>query len=85
MDETAVKKHILESSHLDMLEKLLNGMKYGNITIAVQDGKIIQIEKTGGFAKWIYLQNLRPFVLYFTLLHDLQWGEICDAVAVGMA
>ena len=46
MGETAVKKHILESSHLDMLEKLLNGMKYGNITIAVQDGKIIQIDKT---------------------------------------
>lgn len=46
MEETALKKQILESSHLNLLEKLLNGMKYGNITIFVQDGKIIQIDKT---------------------------------------
>lgn len=46
MNETTIKKQMLERSHLDMLEKLLNGMKYGNITIVIQDGKIIQIDKT---------------------------------------
>ena len=28
------------------IEELLQNMKYGNITIIVQDGKIIQIDKT---------------------------------------
>lgn len=28
------------------IEELLPNMKYGNITIIVQDGKIIQIDKT---------------------------------------
>ncbi|MDE5558495.1 MAG: YezD family protein [Ruminococcus sp.] len=46
MSETVVQKQILERSHLEMLEKLLNTMQYGNITLIVQDGKIIQIEKT---------------------------------------
>ncbi len=45
MSETNSNKH-LERSHLDFLEKLLNTMKYGTITIIVQDGKIIQIDKT---------------------------------------
>lgn len=49
MNEVSVKKQTLECLHLDMLEKLLNGMKYGNITITVQDGKIIQIDKTEKF------------------------------------
>ncbi len=33
-------------SHLEMLEKLLENMKFGSITLIVQDGKIIQIDKT---------------------------------------
>lgn len=41
MNEKAVNKHIIE-----MLENLLNNMKYGSITLIVQDGKIIQIDKT---------------------------------------
>ncbi|MCM1507706.1 MAG: YezD family protein [Ruminococcus flavefaciens] len=41
MSETAMKKQIIE-----MLENLLNNMKYGSITLIVQDGKIIQIDKT---------------------------------------
>lgn len=41
MNEKAVNKHIIE-----MLESLLNSMKYGSITLIVQDGKIIQIDKT---------------------------------------
>ncbi len=43
MSETAEKK---QSSHLEMLENLLGTMKYGSITLIVQDGKIIQIDKT---------------------------------------
>lgn len=46
MSETVVKKQILEHSHLEMLEKLLSTTKYGSITLIVQDGKIVQIEKT---------------------------------------
>ena len=30
----------------EKIEELLQNMKYGNITIIVQDGKIIQIDKT---------------------------------------
>ncbi|MCM1228174.1 MAG: YezD family protein [Clostridium sp.] len=46
MSETVVNKHILEHSHLEIFEKLPSGMKYGSITLIVQDGKIIQIDKT---------------------------------------
>lgn len=41
MSEKAVNKQIIE-----MLENLLNNMKYGSITLIVQDGKIIQVDKT---------------------------------------
>ena len=43
MSETAEKK---QSSHFEILEKLLDTMRYGSITLIVQDGKIIQIDKT---------------------------------------
>lgn len=45
MKETE-NKYVLDGSHLETLEKLLDGMKYGSITIVVQDGKIVQIDKT---------------------------------------
>ena len=44
--EISGKNQILNHSHLELLENLLNSMKYGNIVIIVQDEKIIQIEKT---------------------------------------
>jgi len=41
---------LLEEMHKmrlkEKIEELLKNMKYGNITIIVQDGKIIQIDKT---------------------------------------
>lgn len=40
------EKKILEDSHIETLEELLRNMKFGSITIIVQDGKIIQIDKT---------------------------------------
>ncbi len=46
MSEISVKNQSLERSHIEMLEKLLSNMKYGNITLIVQDGKIVQIDKT---------------------------------------
>lgn len=30
---------------LDKLEKYINDVKYGSITIVIQDGKVVQIEK----------------------------------------
>lgn len=39
-------KQVLDSPHLRALEKLLSGMKYGSITLIVQDGRIVQIDKT---------------------------------------
>ncbi len=45
MKETG-QKQVLDRSHLDTLEKLLSDMKYGNITLIIQDGKIVQIDKT---------------------------------------
>lgn len=46
MSETPVKNQIPERLHLELLERLLNNMKYGSITLIVKDGKIIQIDKT---------------------------------------
>ncbi len=46
MSETTEKNQSSEHSHLEMLEELLSTMKYGSITLIVQDGKIVQIEKT---------------------------------------
>lgn len=46
MTETTGNRQVLDSSHLNTLEKLLNDMKYGSITLIIQDGKIVQIDKT---------------------------------------
>lgn len=45
MKETE-SKQVLDSSHLGTLEELLSGMKYGSVTLIIQDGKIVQIDKT---------------------------------------
>ena len=45
MKETE-SKQVLDSSHLGTLEELLSDMKYGSITFVIQDGKIVQIDKT---------------------------------------
>ncbi len=37
---------VLDDLHLDTLEMLLNDMKFGSITLIIQDGKIVQIDKT---------------------------------------
>ena len=44
-----IDKTVLDSSKTAILNKLLADMKYGTITIVVQDGKIIQIDKTEKF------------------------------------
>lgn len=38
-------KQDLDSSYLDIVKKLLINMKYGSITLIIQDGKIIQIDR----------------------------------------
>lgn len=40
------KERQQEASLNDTLKKMLADMKYGSITITVQDGKIVQIDKT---------------------------------------
>lgn len=40
------RKRVLDNSHIDTLEEMLRDMQYGSITLIVQDGKIIQIDKT---------------------------------------
>ncbi len=40
------REHVLDPSQIDKIEEMLRGMKYGNVTLIVQDGKIIQIDKT---------------------------------------
>lgn len=39
-------ENALTKAHIETISTLLQNMKYGNITIIVQDGKIIQIDKT---------------------------------------
>lgn len=38
--------HVLDTSHLKEIERLIRDLKYGSITIIVQDGRVIQIDKT---------------------------------------
>ena len=40
------KKNILNSANIQTLEKLLADMLYGTVTRSVQDGRIVQIDKT---------------------------------------
>lgn len=40
------KRQTLDNNQIETLEKLLQNMKYGSITLIVQDGKVIQIDKT---------------------------------------
>ena len=35
-----------KESYLDMIDSLVKAMKYGTITVIVQDGKVFQIDKT---------------------------------------
>ena len=44
--EHNTKKSQEQQQWQEKIEELLQNMKYGNITIIVQDGKIIQIDKT---------------------------------------
>lgn len=37
---------IVDNSHLKKVEGLIRDMKFGSVTIIIQDGKIIQIDKT---------------------------------------
>lgn len=43
------KKTALKDSHIKLLTELLENVKYGSINIIVQDGRIIQIDKTEKF------------------------------------
>ena len=44
--EHKIKRSQEQHQWKEKIEELLKNMKYGNITIIVQDGKIIQIDKT---------------------------------------
>ena len=37
---------IKKESYLEMINTLVKDMKYGTFTVIVQDGKVIQIDKT---------------------------------------
>lgn len=43
---TKKEKPVLDAQNLKKLESILNTMNYGNVTIYMQDKKIVQIEKT---------------------------------------
>jgi hypothetical protein len=40
------RHNVLKDSHLEKIKDLIQDMEFGNITIIVQDGKIVQIDKT---------------------------------------
>lgn len=46
MDEKGRNRQVLDGLHVSALEEMLSGMQYGSITLIVQDGKIVQIDKT---------------------------------------
>lgn len=35
-----------KSSYLETIDRLIRETKYGSVTVIIQDGKVIQIEKT---------------------------------------
>jgi hypothetical protein len=39
-------KEKLDYSHLEVISEMIRHIKYGSITIVIQDGKVIQIDKT---------------------------------------
>lgn len=43
---SSCKNKKLDSSQIEIIYHLLENMKYGSITLIVQDGRIIQIDKT---------------------------------------
>lgn len=38
-----------EKDYIKVIQKLMETLRYGNITLVVQDGKVIQIDKTEKF------------------------------------
>ena len=45
-ENSTKKKNILNSANIQTLEKLLSDMQYGTVAMIVQDGRIVQIDKT---------------------------------------
>lgn len=39
-------EEIQKESYLEMIDRLVKDMQFGTITVIVQDGKVIQIDKT---------------------------------------
>ena len=44
--ESDKKNAFLDEKSIETINKMLKDMKYGSITIILQDGKIVQIDKT---------------------------------------
>lgn len=40
------KNSIFDNYHLETIAEMIRDIKFGNVTVIVQDGKIIQIDKT---------------------------------------
>lgn len=39
-------KSVLDASHLQTIANMIKDIKYGSVNIIVQDGKIVQMDKT---------------------------------------
>ncbi|MBQ2276320.1 MAG: YezD family protein [Lachnospiraceae bacterium] len=46
MSNEVIKK---EEKYIEEIKKLVENLKYGSLTLIVQDGKVIQIDKTEKF------------------------------------
>lgn len=59
------EKPVLDTQNIKKLEAILSTMKYGSVTIYMQDKKIVQIEKTEKYRMvWAYNNWLeRPEVV----------------------
>jgi hypothetical protein len=42
----AEHEHVPKPPYLDKVEELVNSIQYGSVTIIIQDGKVIQVDKT---------------------------------------
>ena len=57
--------------NLELIKNMIAELKYGNVVIVVQDGKIVQIDKTEkyGVKNWLDIQRLlKVYQEYFWLL-----------------
>ena len=46
MSQPPTSEDTLEATHLRKIQEALRGLKFGEVTVVVQDGVVVQVERT---------------------------------------